>query len=89
MTAVWQSAVQYHAWHALALLGVGSLLLHWPHKRALALAAWLFVAGIVLFAGSLYAVALTGVRGLGLITPFGGAAFLAGWAVLAWSVWRD
>jgi uncharacterized membrane protein YgdD (TMEM256/DUF423 family) len=89
MTAVWQSAVQYHAWHALALLGVGSLLLHWPQKRALALAAWLFVAGIVLFAGSLYAVALTGVRGLGLITPFGGAAFLAGWAVLAWSVWRD
>ena len=89
MTAVWQSAVQYHAWHALALLGVGSLLVHWPHKRALALAGWLFAAGIVLFAGSLYAVALTGVRGLGMVTPIGGVAFLAGWAVLAWSVARD
>jgi len=88
MTAVWQSAVQYHAWHALALLGTGSLMLHWPEKRGLALAAWLFVAGIVLFAGSLYAVALTGLRGLGLITPFGGVAFLAGWAVLAWTARR-
>ena len=55
MTAVWQSAVQYHAWHALALLGAGGLMLHWPAKRGLALAAWMFLAGIVLFAGSLYA----------------------------------
>ena len=88
MTAVWQSAVQYHAWHALALLGAGGLMLHWPAKRGLALAAWMFLAGIVLFAGSLYAVALTGMRGLGMITPFGGVAFLAGWAVLAWTVRR-
>lgn len=88
MTAVWQSAVQYQAWHALALLGVGSLMLHWPEKRGLALAAWLFVAGVVLFAGSLYALALTGMRGLGLVTPFGGVAFLAGWVVLAWTAWR-
>ena len=88
MTAVWQSAVQYHSWHALALLGIGSLLLHFPQNRGLKLAAWLFVAGNVLFAGSLYAVALTGMRSLGAITPLGGGAFLAGWAVLAWSVWR-
>jgi len=88
MTAVWQAAVQYHAWHALALLGIGSLLLHFPQNRGLKLAAWLFVAGNVLFAGSLYAVALTGMRSLGAITPLGGGAFLAGWAVLAWSVWR-
>jgi uncharacterized membrane protein YgdD (TMEM256/DUF423 family) len=88
MTAVWQSAVQYHAWHGLALLGVGGLMLHWPARRGLALAAWLFLAGIVLFAGSLYAIALTGMRGLGLITPFGGVAFLAGWAVVAWTTWR-
>jgi len=88
MLAVWQTAVQYHAWHALALLGVGSLLPHWPRKRGLGLAAWLFLAGIVLFAGSLYALALTGVPALGAITPIGGVAFLAGWAVLAWTVWR-
>lgn len=88
MTAVWQSAVQYHAWHALALLGVGGVLLHRPGMRGLAVAAWLFAAGIVLFAGSLYGVALTGMRSLGAITPFGGVAFLAGWAVLAWTAWR-
>jgi uncharacterized membrane protein YgdD (TMEM256/DUF423 family) len=88
MTVVWASAVQYHAWHALALLGVGSLMLHWPEKRGLALAAWLFATGILLFAGSLYAVAVTGMRGLGMITPFGGVAFLAGWAVLARTAWR-
>jgi len=89
MNAVWQSAVQYHAWHALALLGVGSLLLHFPRNRGLQLSAWLLVAGIALFAGSLYVVAVTGMRSLGAITPFGGVAFLAGWAVLAWSIWRD
>ena len=88
MTAVWQSAVQYHAWHAIALIGVGSLLLHFP-SRGLRLAAWLFVAGILLFAGSLYVIAVTGARSLGMITPLGGVAFLAGWATFAWSAWRD
>jgi uncharacterized membrane protein YgdD (TMEM256/DUF423 family) len=88
MTVVWQTAVQYHTWHALALLGIGSLLLHFPQNRGLKLAAWLFVAGNVLFAGSLYFIAETGLRIMGAVTPLGGAAFLAGWVVLAWSVWR-
>jgi uncharacterized membrane protein YgdD (TMEM256/DUF423 family) len=86
MTGVWQTAVQYHAWHALALLATGLLLLHWPERAGFGLAGWLFVAGIVLFSGSLYAMALSGVRGLGAVTPFGGVAFLAGWATLAWGV---
>ncbi len=85
---VWRTAVEYHAWHALALLSTGLLLLHWPRTRGLAIAAWLFLAGILLFAGSLYAIALTGLRGFGLVTPVGGVAFLAGWLFLAWSVWR-
>ena len=89
MIAVWQTAVQYHAWHALALLGVGILMLQWPDKRGLGLAAWLFLAGIVLFAGSLYALALTGVGAWGAVTPAGGLAFLAGWLVLAWTAWRS
>lgn len=88
MAAVWQTAVQYHAWHALGLLGIGLLLLHWPERSLLGIAAWLLVAGIVLFSGSLYAMALSGVRGLGAITPIGGVAFLAGWGVLAWAVAR-
>jgi uncharacterized membrane protein YgdD (TMEM256/DUF423 family) len=88
MTAVWQTAVTYQAWHALSLLGIGGLLAHWPDRRGFSLAAWLFLAGIVLFSGSLYALALTGARFLGAVTPLGGAAFLAGWAVVAWSAWK-
>ena len=88
MTGVWQTAVQYHAWHALALFGLGLLMLHWPERADLGIAAWLLLAGIVLFSGSLYALALSGVRGLGAVTPIGGVAFLAGWAVLAWAIAR-
>jgi uncharacterized membrane protein YgdD (TMEM256/DUF423 family) len=85
MAAVWQTAVQYHAWHALGLLAIGVLMLQWPERGLLAVAAWLLLAGIALFSGSLYALALTGVRGLGAVTPFGGVAFLAGWLMLAWA----
>ena len=85
--AVYQTAVQYHFWHALGLLAVGILFLHKPESGALVAAAWLLVAGIVLFSGSLYVLALTGARGLGAVTPIGGAAFLAAWAALAWAAW--
>ena len=88
MAAVWQTAVQYHGWHALALLAAGLLLLHRPDAGAVAIAAWLFAAGIVLFSGSLYMLALTGTRGLGAVTALGGLAFLAGWAAFAWGAWR-
>ena len=63
-------------------------MLHCPERAGLGLAGWLFVAGIVLFSGSLYALALTGVRGLGAVTPFGGVAFLAGWAIVVWAIAR-
>ncbi|MET0919085.1 MAG: DUF423 domain-containing protein [Burkholderiales bacterium] len=86
--AVYQTAVQYHFWHALGLLAVGILLLHKAESGALVAAAWLLAAGIVLFSGSLYLLAFTGVRGLGAVTPIGGAAFLAAWAALAWAAWR-
>ncbi len=88
MLAVWQTAVQYHAWHALGLLAIGLVLLHWPERGLLGVAAWLLVAGIVLFSGSLYAMALTGIRGLGAVTPIGGLAFLGGWLCLAYACWR-
>ena len=86
--AVYQTAVQYHFWHALGLLAVGILLLHKPESGALVAAAWLLAAGIVLFSGSLYLLALTGLRGLGAVTPIGGVALLAAWASLAWAAWR-
>jgi uncharacterized membrane protein YgdD (TMEM256/DUF423 family) len=88
MIAVYQTAVQYHFWHALGLLGIGALLGQRPDNGALGVAAWLLVAGMVLFSGSLYALALTGVRGFGAVTPVGGVALLAGWACLGWAAWR-
>jgi len=88
LMAVYQTAVQYHFWHALGLLAVALLLLQKPDSSALAVAAWLLLAGMVLFSGSLYTLALTGVRGLGAVTPFGGVAFLGAWAAVAWAAWR-
>jgi len=88
MMAAYQTAVQYHFWHALGLLGVGALLALRPDSGGLEMAAWLLVAGILLFSGSLYALALTGSRGWGAVTPVGGTAFLAAWAALGWAAWR-
>lgn len=85
---VFATAVQYHFFHALGLLGVGSLLLHKPGSRLLALSGWLLVAGILLFCGSLYGIALTGNHAPGALTPVGGLAFLAAWAMLAVAAWR-
>src|SRR5262245_27675127 len=87
MLAVFETGVRYQVYHALALLAVAWAVARWPESAA-GVAGWLFVAGIVVFSGSLYALALSGVRVLGAITPFGGLAFLAGWAVLAWTAWR-
>jgi uncharacterized membrane protein YgdD (TMEM256/DUF423 family) len=88
LLAVWNTAVQYHVWHALGLFGIGLLLIQRPGRADIAIAGWLLIAGIVLFSGSLYAMALTGARSLGAVTPFGGVAFLAGWLTLAWAVAR-
>ena len=85
---LWRTAVTYHAWHALALLGIGTLQLLMPQRSGLGRVALLFVAGIALFAGSLYAMALGGGRAWGYVTPFGGLAFIAGWLMLAVTVAR-
>ena len=86
MLSVFEVGVRYQMYHALALLGVGALSARLSGGPA-TVAGWLFVLGTVLFSGSLYALALTGQRWLGAITPLGGLAFLAGWAVLAWAAW--
>lgn len=75
---VWQTAAHYHLIHAVALAVLASLAAR-VQVQALPIAGYLFQAGIVLFSGSLYVVAFTGVRGFGAITPFGGLCFLAGW----------
>jgi uncharacterized membrane protein YgdD (TMEM256/DUF423 family) len=79
--AVFETGVRYQLIHALALVGV-SLLLDRRHTTAGTAAGWCFAAGIVLFSGSLYVLALTGTTAVGLVTPFGGLLFLAGWASL-------
>jgi uncharacterized membrane protein YgdD (TMEM256/DUF423 family) len=88
MASAWQTAVLYHALHALALFGLGLLMLHWPERTDLPIVGWLFAAGIVLFSGSLYLMALTDARALGAVTPIGGVTFLLGWAILVWAIAR-
>jgi uncharacterized membrane protein YgdD (TMEM256/DUF423 family) len=82
MLAVFETAARYQMYHALALVLVAWVATRWPGSFAV-YAGWLFVAGTLLFSGSLYLMALTGIRWLGAITPLGGAAFLAGWVALA------
>jgi uncharacterized membrane protein YgdD (TMEM256/DUF423 family) len=85
LLGTFQTAVQYHMIHALALLGVGVLTLNYPNARYLEISGYLFMLGIVLFSGSLYGLSLTGMRWLGPITPLGGICFLAAWGCLFWS----
>jgi uncharacterized membrane protein YgdD (TMEM256/DUF423 family) len=87
LAEVYETGVRYQFYHALALFAVAFAIGRWPTSSA-ALAGWLFIAGIILFSGSLYVLSLTGIRVLGAITPLGGLAFLAGWLVLGWTVLR-
>jgi uncharacterized membrane protein YgdD (TMEM256/DUF423 family) len=82
MLGVFETGVRYHIYHALALVAVAALMPRFD-GRAIVIAGWSFVAGIVLFCGSLYALALSGVTSLGAVTPLGGVAFLIGWICLA------
>ena len=86
LLTVFETGARYQMYHALALVLVGLLAARAP-SAALHAAGWLFVAGVALFSGSLYALALSGVRVLGAVTPVGGLCFLAGWALLAWAAW--
>lgn len=84
---VYQTGVQYHLVHAVALGIAAAAAARWPGAATTA-AGWLFVAGIILFSGSLYALAISGVRVLGAVTPLGGVCFLAGWAALVIAAMR-
>lgn len=85
--AVFQTGVHYQLIHALALFGVALLALHAP-SRLLTVAGGLFSLGVLLFSGSLYLLTLTGMSKLGIITPIGGTAFLAGWICLMLAAWN-
>ena len=87
MLSVFEIGARYHMYHALALLAAAWAVGRWPGSAAVT-AGWLFVAGTLVFSGSLYLLALTGQRWLGAVTPLGGLAFILGWAALAWAALR-
>jgi len=88
MMSVFQTAVQYHFYHSLALLAVGVIALSQPQTALLRSSGYLFLVGIVVFSGSLYLLSMSGLRWLGAITPLGGLAFIAGWGCLAAASWK-
>jgi uncharacterized membrane protein YgdD (TMEM256/DUF423 family) len=84
---IFETAVRYQLFHALALLGVAWAWTRWPGAWTTR-AGWLMTGGVLVFSGSLYVLVLTGQRGWGAVTPFGGVALLLGWLALAWAVAR-
>jgi uncharacterized membrane protein YgdD (TMEM256/DUF423 family) len=81
--ATWETAARYHMYHALGLVLVGTAMTRTAPSAGWVAAGWLFTAGIAVFCGTVYALALGGPRWLGAITPIGGVAFIAGWISLA------
>jgi uncharacterized membrane protein YgdD (TMEM256/DUF423 family) len=89
MLDTWDKAVRYQIYHALGLLVVAWAITYWPSQaRSFVLGGGLFLGGIILFSGSLYLLVLSGTKWLGAITPFGGAAFVAGWLCMLLGSWR-
>jgi len=84
---VWETGARYQMYHALAI-GLAAVVARETGSSIANAAAAFFLAGIVLFSGSLYLLAITGMRGLGIVTPFGGLSFLVGWGVLAYAATR-
>lgn len=87
MVATFDTAARYQMYHALGLVAVAWAAARWP-GAAVTWAGWLLVVGTVLFSGSLYVLVLSGVKGIGAVTPVGGLFFIAGWVALAWGVLR-
>ena len=83
-----QTVVSYQLWHTMALIGVALLLLRSPESTLLKVTGVLFAVGILLFSGSLYVLALSGLGKLGMITPLGGVLWLIAWLCLGLAVWR-
>ena len=85
----YETAVRYQMYHAIALLVVALALTQWPAAtKPLQTGGWLFVAGIILFSGSLYLLSVGAIRWLGAVTPLGGVAFVGGWLFLVLAAWR-
>ena len=88
MLEVFETGARYQMYHALALVLIG-ILAHLQPRGGFASAGWAMIVGIIVFSGSLFALALTGIKGLGAITPIGGTAFMVGWGLLAYRAWQS
>ena len=88
MLQVFETATRYVMYHAFGLCIVSWAIDRYPEK-CLEKSGWFFIAGILLFSGSLYVVSLAGIRWMGAVTPVGGLAFMIGWLLLGWGVWRN
>jgi uncharacterized membrane protein YgdD (TMEM256/DUF423 family) len=87
LLAIFETGVRYQFYHVIGLLAA-AWAIHLGGQTAARAAGWLFVAGTIVFSGTLYVLALSGARWLGAITPIGGVAFIAGWLSLAWAFWQ-
>ena len=85
--AIFETGVRYQMYHALALFAVAWAASRWP-GTAVNAAGWMFIVGVLIFSGSLYALVLTDTRWLGAITPLGGVALILGWGLLAWGIFQ-
>lgn len=88
MLSIFETGVQYHFYHALGLLAVGLISAHLPESALIKWSGWLMFFGVLVFSGSLYILAVTGIKWLGAITPIGGTAFIVAWGLLALAFWR-
>jgi uncharacterized membrane protein YgdD (TMEM256/DUF423 family) len=88
LLATFKTGVTYHFYHGFALIAVGWAASKWTHPR-IHTAGWSFLIGILLFSGSLYLLALTEIKILGMVAALGGVAFLVGWGLLAFAAWRS
>lgn len=87
MLAAYDTATRYQMYHAFGMVLVGMAIRVYDDRR-LAIAGWLFAMGMLLFCGSLYGIALAGLKWLGPVTPLGGLTFILGWGILGWRVWK-
>jgi uncharacterized membrane protein YgdD (TMEM256/DUF423 family) len=85
----YETGVRYQFFHAFALIAAGLVYPKLSQSKFAKYAGWLFLIGTIIFSGSLYGIALTGMRWLGAITPIGGVAYVVGWACLAYAVWQS
>jgi len=82
-----QTGLQYHFYHALGLILIGTLLFHLPQSKLVKLSGWVMLIGILFFSGTLYIISFTEMRTLGMVAPIGGVSLMSAWLMLAYAIW--